>query len=184
MCTTVRGFAALDSGRSACAMAALIKSRTAGAFRSVACAIRTWRIHLPSPRSSPPGSGRLRAEVKTEVNPIGMRGGEYARVARTLGEREMVRDGVDLVDELAGIRSLFEDHFSRGQREFLNCFGVRPEELEVLRIRWTQAHRASVSHWRPAISGVLGNLFTSGRWPQASRWLPAGSFLRPFGRQC
>jgi len=89
--------------------------------------------------------GEARAEVKAQVDPIGMRGGEYERVARTLGESEMVRDGVDLVDELAGIRSLFEDQFSRGQREFLNGFGIRPEEPEVLRIGWTQAHRASVS---------------------------------------
>src|SRR5215472_2106388 len=74
-----------------------------------------------------------------------MRGDEDEGVARSLGEREVVGDGVYLVDELAGFRSLFKDQFSRGQCELFNHFAVRQEEFEVIRIRWTQAHPDSVS---------------------------------------
>lgn len=92
--------------------------------------------------------GQHGAEVKAEVHPFCMRGSEDEGVAGSLREGEVVGYGVHLVDELAGLRSLFEDQFSRGQGEFLNRFAARQEEFEVLRIGWTQAHSDSVSHWR------------------------------------
>src|SRR5690242_12751384 len=53
--------------------------------------------------------GKLRTEVKAEIDPIRMRGGEHERIARPLREREVVGDRVDLVDELVGLRSFFQD---------------------------------------------------------------------------
>jgi hypothetical protein len=68
--------------------------------------------------------GQQGAKIKAEVHPIGMRGGEDERVAGSLREGEVVGDGVHLVDELAGFRSLFEDQFSRGQCESPNSISV------------------------------------------------------------
>jgi len=71
--------------------------------------------------------GQQRAKVKAKVHPIGMCGGEDERVAGSPREREVVGDGVHLVDELAGPRSLFEDQFTRGQCELLNSYAVRQD---------------------------------------------------------
>ena len=78
--------------------------------------------------------GKGRPEVEAEVHPIGVSGGKDKRVARPIREREVVGDGIYLVNELASFWSLFEDQFSRGQRELLNRFSVRLEELDVLPI--------------------------------------------------
>ena len=88
--------------------------------------------------------GQQRPKVEAEVDPAGMRSGEDERVAGPLGEPEVVGDGVHLVNELVGCRSLFEDQLSGGQSELLNLFAVRQEESDVFRIRWTLAHSASV----------------------------------------
>ena len=88
---------------------------------------------------------QLRAKVKAKVHPLGMRGGEDECVARSLREREVVGDGVHLVDELASFWSLFEDQFSRGQCKLSNRLAVMQKEFEVPRIWSTQAHTASVS---------------------------------------
>jgi len=79
-----------------------------------------------------------------------MRGGKDERVARPLREREMVCDGVYLVDKLAGFRRLFEDEFPGSQCELLNPFAVGQEEFKVIGIGWTQAHPASLSDRRLA----------------------------------
>jgi len=71
---------------------------------------------------------QLRAEVKAEVHPIGVRGGEDEGAAGPVGEREVIGDGVDLVNELVGFRSLLENQVSRGQCELLNRLRVRQEE--------------------------------------------------------
>ena len=68
-----------------------------------------------------------------------MRGGKDERVARSLREREMVCDGVHLVDKLTGFRCLFEDQFPGSQCELLNLFAVRQQEFKVIRIGWTQS---------------------------------------------
>ena len=88
--------------------------------------------------------GQIRAEIEAEVDPIRMRGGEHERIAGPLREREMVGNGVHLVDELVRFRRLFEDHFSRGQRELLNDIPVGQQESQVLRVWWTYSHRAIV----------------------------------------
>jgi len=92
--------------------------------------------------------GQMRAEVEAEVDPIGMRSGEYERIARARRKREVVGDGVHLVDELVGFRSLFEDCSSRGQGEPLDDVGVGQQEFEVLRVGRTCAHGFIVSHSR------------------------------------
>jgi hypothetical protein len=93
-----------------------------------------------------------------------MRGGKDERVAQSL-EREVICDGVHLVDKLAGFRRLFEDQFSGGQCEFLNQFAVRPGEFDLIRNRWTQAHPASLSDPRSAArsSGITSPVVAKGR---------------------
>jgi hypothetical protein len=98
--------------------------------------------------------GERRPEVKTEVDPIGMRRGEHEGIADAAGEREVIGDGVDLVDELAGLRSLYEDQLARGQRELPDGGAVRREEFAVLGIRGAQAHAASVPRRDPGGSGI------------------------------
>jgi len=61
------------------------------------------------------GIGQMRAEVKADVNPIGMSSGEDEGVAGPLRKCEVVGDRIHLVDELAGLRSFCENQFSRGQ---------------------------------------------------------------------
>ena len=78
------------------------------------------RVNLTDTSEQAVRIGQQRAKVKAEVHPIGMRGGEDERVTRSLREREVVGDGVHLVDELAGCRRFFEDQFSSGQCELLN----------------------------------------------------------------
>jgi hypothetical protein len=90
--------------------------------------------------------GQHRAKIKADVDPIGVRRGEDERIARSGRKGEVVGDGLHLVDELAGLRSLFEDQFSRSQGELSNHFARRREESEILGIGWTQAHRASVAY--------------------------------------
>ena len=88
--------------------------------------------------------GERRTEVKAEVDPIGMGRGEHEGIADAAGEREVIGDGVDLVDELAGLRGFCEDQLARSQRELLDGGAIRREEFAVFGIRGSQAHAASV----------------------------------------
>src|ERR1051325_3563220 len=47
--------------------------------------------------------GQKRSEIEAEVHPVRVRGGIDKRVARAAGETEVVRDGVHLVHEFAGL---------------------------------------------------------------------------------
>lgn len=104
--------------------------------------------------------GQQCAEIESEIDPVGMRGREHERVAGTLREREVVGDRVYLVDELAGLRSFFENQFARGKRELLNLCVVAREELDVARIGRAQAHPDSVSQ-TPVRFGLAGVIASS-----------------------
>ncbi len=102
------------------------------------------------------GIRQQRAEIESEVEPVGMGRGEDEGVAWAIRETEVVCDRVYLVHKLTGFGCLFKDEFSRGERELLNRLSVRQEQLEILRIGWTQAHRASVT--RTNANGIRSKL--------------------------
>jgi hypothetical protein len=64
--------------------------------------------------------GQQGSEIETEVDPIGVGGGEDEGVARTAGEGEVIGDGVDLVDELAGFRGFGKDEAAGREGEGLD----------------------------------------------------------------
>ena len=86
-----------------------------------------------------------RAEIEAQVDPIGMSRGEHECVAGFVREREVIGDGVQLIDELTCIWRLGENQASRGQREFSDHVAVWSEQSEVRRIGWTQTHWANLS---------------------------------------
>ena len=89
--------------------------------------------------------GQLRAEVEAQVDPLRVSRGEHECVAGFVREREVIGDGVQLIDELTCIWRLGENQASRGQREFSDHVAVWSEQSEVRRIGWTQTHWANLS---------------------------------------
>ena len=75
-------------------------------------------------------------------------------VTRPLREREVVGDGIHLVDELVRFEGLEKNNFARGESEVLHGGAATLEQFEVLGACWARAYSVSVC-------GIQRRLFIS-----------------------